>query len=158
MSVSASTRAALQRVSDPQGVLALLKIDSPYLSGPVRLVNDTRAITTLGDNWAALPWELTLPDDKGRQAPRAKLSMDNVGRELTAELERLPPGASLKASIILVHRSTPGVIDYQFTAPLSQVRVDQQRVTASMGPDHLFGRPAVAIRFDPVTAPALFPG
>jgi hypothetical protein len=156
--MSASTRAALHRVNDPQGVLALLKIDSPYLSGPVRLVNDTRSITTLGDTWMALQWELTLPDDKSRQAPMAKLAMDNVGRELTGELERLPPGASLKATIILVHRRTPSVVDYQFTAPLTNVRADQQRVTANMGPHHLFSRPAVAIRFDPITAPPLFPG
>ena len=158
MSLSTSTRAALQRVSDPAGVLMLLKIDHPSLSAPVRIVNDTRSITTLGDTYVALPFEVSLPNDKTREQPRAKLVMDNVGREITGELERLPPGAALKASILMIHRSTPSVIDYQFTAPLSNVRVDQATVTASMGPDEIMRRPAVAIRFDPRTAPALFAG
>lgn len=157
MSVSSSTRRALQKVSDNAGVLALLKIDHPSLSAPVRIVSDTRDITTLGDTFLALPFSIGLPSDKAREMPRAKLQMDNVGRELTAELERLPPGAALMATIIIVHRSTPGVIDYQFTAPLSGIRVDMNSVSASMGPDDLMRRPATLLRFDPTTSPGVFP-
>lgn len=158
MSVSQNTAAALQRVNDGQGVLALLSIEHPSLSGPVRIVNDTRSVTSNGIVYAALPFVITLPNDKSKEVPRARLQMDNVGREITAELERLPPGAALQATIRVVYRATPNDVDYEFTSPLSGVKVDQLSVTATMGPDDIMRRPATLLRFDPFTAPALFPG
>lgn len=157
MTVSASTIKRLHQVTDGSGLLALLKIDHASLSAPVRLVNDTRDLGTLGDTYKALPFSLTLPNDKSREMPRARLQIDNVGRDLTSELERLTPGAALQATLMLVHRSTPGVVDFQFTAPLSGVRVDQGTVTGFMGPDDLMRQSAVRLRFDPFTAPGLFP-
>ena len=157
MTVSAATAKKLHQVDDNGGVQVLLKIDHAALSAPVRLVNDTRNLVTLGDTYIGLLFSVTLPNDKAREVPRAKLQMDNTGRELTAELERLPPGAALMATLMIVHRSTPGVVDYQFMAPLSGLRVDQSAVSATMGPDDLMRRPATLLRFDPVTAPALFP-
>ena len=157
MTVSAATRKALHKVDDSGGVLALLKIDHASLSAPVRIVSDTRGITTLGDTYLGLPFRIMLPADKPREMPRAQLQIDNVGRELTAELERLPPGASVMATVIIIHRATPGVIDYQFTAPLSGVKVDMGNVSAVMGPDDLMRRPATLMRFDPATAPGIFP-
>ena len=156
MTVSASTARQLQKVSDSGGVLMLLEISNPSFSAPMRLVNDTRPITTLGYEWVALPFSVTLPNDKAKEVPRAKLQMDNVGRDMTTELEMLPPGASLKSTIRMVHRSTPGVVDYQFSAPLSGVRVDGPTVTATMGRDDIMRMSAVLLRFDPSTAPSLF--
>ncbi|WP_367846444.1 DUF1833 family protein [Rhodoferax sp. WC2427] len=157
MTTSAATTRNLHAVDDPQGVLMLLQLDHPALSGPVRLVNDTRNLVTLGATYLGLPFSISLPNDKAKEVPRAKLQMDNVGRELTAELERLPPGAALMATILMVHRTTPGVVDYSFTAPLSGVRVDMHTLSATMGPDDLLRRPAVLLRYDPISAPALFP-
>jgi len=156
MTVSASTARALQRISDGGGVLMLLELNHASFGAPVRVVNDTRALTTLGFNWLALPFSVTLPNDKARESPRARLQMDNVGRELTAELELLPPGAALKATIRMVHRATPGVVDYEFAAPLSGVRVDGPTVSATMGRDDLMRVPVVLLRFDPSTTPAIF--
>lgn len=157
MTVSTLTARNLHRTDDNGGILALLKIDHPDLSGPVRIVNDTRDLVTLGDTYIALPFEVKLPNDVSKEIPRAQLRVDNVGRELTAELERLSPGAALQATLMLVHRSTPGVVDYEFTSPLSGVHTDMGSIIAVMGPDDLMRRPAVAKRYDPVTAPGLFP-
>lgn len=157
MSLSATAIRKLHAVDDAGGFLVLLKIDHDALSAPVRMVNDTRNITTLGDTYLALPFAITLPNDKPNEIPRAKLQMDNTGRELTAELERLPPGAALTATVMVVHRSTPSVVEYEFTAPLSGVRVDVATVSATMGPDDLMRRPATLLRYDPISAPGLFP-
>lgn len=156
MTVSTTTARQLQKVTDNGGVLMLLEINDASFSAPMRIVNDTRPMTTLGHEWLGLPFTVTLPNDKAKEVPRAKLQMDNVGREMTAELEALPPGASLKATITMVHRSTPGVIDFQFAAPLSGVRVDATTVSATMGRDDIMRMSAVLLRFDPATAPALF--
>ncbi|MDP1886639.1 DUF1833 family protein [Polaromonas sp.] len=156
MTVSTTTARRLQKVTDNGGVLMLLEINHASFTEPMRLVNDTRNITTLGHEWLGLPFAVTLPNDKAKEVSRAKLQMDNVGRDMTAELEKLPPGASVKATITMVHRSTPGVIDFQFAAPLSGVRVDATTVSATMGRDDIMRMSAVLLRFDPATAPALF--
>lgn len=158
MSLTPTTVRALQRVDDTAGMLVLLGIDHPALSGPVRIVNDTRAVVSRGTTYVGLPFRVDLPNDKSKEVPRAQLQMDNVGRELSAELERLPPGAVLQATISLIYRSAPDVVEYEFTSPLSAVKADQLSVSASMGPDDVMRLPAVRKRFDPRTAPAVFPG
>ena len=158
MTVSQSTAAALHRVDDTGGVLMLLTIAHPALSGPVHVVNDTRGIESNGVTYVALPFTVQLPNDKSKEVPRARLQMDNVGRELTAELERLPPGAVLQATLMAVHRNTPHTVEYEFTSALSGVSVDQLTVSATMGPDDIMRRPAVLLRFDQKTSPALFAG
>ena len=158
MSLTPSTVRALQRVDDTGGMLVLLDIDHPSLSGPVHIVNDTRGLTSRGIDYIALPFAVTLPQDKSKEIPRAQLQVDNVGRELTAELERLPPGAVLTATISIVYRCSPDTVEYAFTSPLSSVRATVQSVSASMGPDDVMRLPAVRVRFDPRTAPAVFPG
>lgn len=156
MTVSTTTARQLQKVTDNGGMLMLLEVTHPSFSAPIRLVNDTRNLTTLGFTWLALPFAITLPNDKAKEVPRARLQMDNVGREFTAELEALPPGTSLKATIRMVHRATPGVVDYQFSAPLSGVKVTGPTVTATMGRDDIMRMSAVLLRFDPATSPSLF--
>lgn len=157
MTVSVSTAKALQKVTDSGGVLALLTISHPSFA-TVRLVNDTRDVVSGGYTFLALPFAVTLPQDESKEVPRARLQIDNVGRDITADLEALPAGAVLMATLAIVHRSTPSTVDYSFSAPLSGIRVDQLTVTATMGPTDLMRRSAVQARFDPVTAPGLFAG
>lgn len=156
MTLSASTREALQRVSDPHGPLELLTIQHPSIATPIRLVNDTRDLVSNGLTYLALPFYGTLPQDNAKEVPRAQLQMDNVGRDITSDLEGLPAGATLNATLSVVHRSRPDVVDYSFTAPLSGIRVTGTTVSASMGPTDLMRRAAVQARFDPITAPGQF--
>lgn len=154
---STPARAGLQRVSDPQGLLWLLTITGGGLPSPVRLVNDTSNVESAGEVFLALPFEVVPPKDAAKEVPRAQLRLDNVGRELTSELEKMPPGAELMATLQAIYRATPNVIEHSFTAPLSGMRADTFAITASMGPTELMRRPATNIRFDPTTAPGLFP-
>lgn len=157
MTVSTSTLTALQRADDPFGILQLLEITGDGISTPVRLVADTRDLTHLGNTYIGIPFELVLPKQADKEVPRAQIRVDNVGRELTQDLEALPPGAELTATIKVVHRTTPDVVDYEFSAPMSGVLVDPLTVSAAVGVTDLWRRPAVDLRFDPLTAPGLFP-
>lgn len=153
--VSPATRAQLRRVNDPSGVLVLLLLQHPSIA-TVRVVNDTRDWIIDGDTWVGLPFRFKLPQATGGQAPRAALEVDNVGRALTAELEKLPAGAALQATIRLVSRATPVVVDYEFTAPLSGVSVSVTTVSAAVGNDEALRAPAVKLRYDPTQTPGLF--
>lgn len=155
--VSPTTRAQLQRVNDPAGMLLLLKLEHPGMD-TVHVVNDTRDWPIDGTTWIGLPFRFKLPNEASGQAPRATLEIDNVGRELTAELEALPVGGALQGTFYLVSRNTPSTVDFSFSAPLSSVVVTMATVSAVLGADDELRAPAVKLRYDQVTAPALFEG
>lgn len=155
MSMSTPTRRALQGLDDKKGMLGLLELSG--LAEPVYICNDTRDHVIWSKTWLGLGFDLKLPNDAAKENGRAQLRVDNVGRELTADLEALPPGAALMGTIRMVHRNTPEVVDYEFISPLTNIHADMGTLSATVGPDDVMRRPAVLIRHDPVTAPALFP-
>ena len=157
MTLSTAATAAAQRTSDPHGFVELLTISGADIGDPVRLVNDTRDFVSDGETYIALPFEVVLPKDAAKEVPRASLRIDNVGRELTAILESLSPGAELVAKVAVVYRATPDVESYSFTSPLSGVRVNLISVSATFGAGDIMRRPVTNVRYDPPTAPGLFP-
>lgn len=157
MTLTVAAAAALQRVDDKHGLLQLLTVTGGGISEPIRLVNDTRDLVSQGQTFMAVLFEVVPPKDAAKEIPRAQLRIDNVGRDLGQELEALPPGAELVARLQVVYRGTPNAVDYEFVAPLSGIKANVFSVTASMGPFSLMTRPAVAIRYDPFSAPGLFP-
>lgn len=157
MSLSTTATEALQRVNDPQGILWLLTITGGGIVEPVRFVNDTRQIESNGETFLPLPFEVVPPKEAAKEVPRARLRMDNIGREFMAELEALEPGAELLATIQIVYRATPDVIEFEFSAPLGEISTTVFEISAAMGHGELMRRPITDIRFDPSTAPGLFP-
>lgn len=157
MSLSGQAIVAAQRVSDPHGFLWLLTISGGGLTEPARVVNDTRDVISQGELFLALPFEVTLPKQAAKETPRAQLVMDNVGRELVYQLESLTPGVELLATLQCVYRETPDVVEMEFTAPMSGIRVTPLTASASIGPGDLLRRPTTNLRFDPFTSPGLFP-
>ena len=156
--VSPSTVAALQSTSDNQGVLEMLLVDHSSFSAPIRIVNDTRDWLINGVTFVAMPFVLKLPSSVQKEAPRAQLQMDNVGREMTALFESLPIGAALVATIRLASRATPSVVDYEFVAQLSGISVTPTVITCTISDDDAMRQSAVKVRYDPRNAPGLFAG
>lgn len=148
--------AQLHAVDDPDGWLVLVLMDHPSFAGGIRLVEDTRDWTIGGTTYIGLPMRLKLPQDVAGEATRAQLSIDNVGRDITAELEHLPPGASLDVTIRFVSRKSPTRTEWEYIAGGSTAQVDVEFVTLSLGDDDLLRGNAVRLRYDPTTAPGIF--
>lgn len=148
--------AQLHAVDDPDGFLTLVLMDHPSFAGGIRLVDDTRDWTIDGTAFIGLPMRMKLPQDVAGEATRAQLAIDNIGRDVTAELEHLPPGSSLEVTIRIVSRKTPSRVEWEYTAGGSTATVDVEFVTLSLGDDDLLRRNAVALRYDPTTAPGIF--
>ncbi len=155
--VTATTRRQLQRVNNTSGELLLLMLEHPSIE-TVHVVNDTRSWTISGTTWVGLPFRFQLPDDIAGQSAAARIEIDNVGQALAPVLEALPPGGALQATFRVVSRSTPTVVDYEFSAPMSGVSMSPAVVQASIGTDDEDRMPAVMVRFDQTTAPGLFEG
>src|SRR5690606_8158686 len=131
-------------------------ITHPELEVPIRVVNDTVAITVQGHEFVACPFDITLPDDVDQQTPKAKLSVDNIGRELTQWLEYSRGGKGAKCRIMQVMRSDPEVIEYDMTLDMSGLSIDNMTVSAELGFQNTLMQPAVTMRFDPLTAPGMW--
>jgi len=154
----AQSIAQLQQITDTDGYLELLIIDHASFTSPVRVVNDTRDWIIGGQTYTGLPFLVKLPTQVQKENPRAQIRIDNVGRELTAAIESLPVGAALLASLRVVSRATPTLVDYEFISQLSGIQITPTLVTANMGQDDTMRQTTVRVRFDPANAPALFPG
>lgn len=156
--VSQATTKALQSIADNQGILELLLIDHSSFASPIRVVNDTRDWVIGSDTYVGLPFVLKLPSQVKNENPRATLQLDNVGRDFTAALEALPAAAALTATVRLVSRATPQIIDFEFIGQLTSINVNQTSVSCSFGLDDVMRQSAVRLRFDPFNSPALFAG
>lgn len=154
--VTAAGRQQLRRVIDSDGFLLLLRLEHPAID-TAYVANDTRDWNISGTTWVGLPMRVKLPNDSS-QAPRAQIEVDNVSRALAVAMESLPTTGVLQATFQLVSRTTPSVVEYQFSAPLSGVRLTMATLSATLGLDDVMRQAAVRLRYDPTTAPALFEG
>jgi len=145
-----------QRVTDPAGTLMLLAITAPSFVDTLRIVNDTQNWTSGGVEYIGFPFGFKLPEDVSGQTPRAQLVIDNVGRGMTEDLERLQPGELVTARLMITDRADPDVIEADYFLPMTQVSVNAQTATAQCGVDFLMRQQAVQLRANPFTLPGIF--
>lgn len=145
-----------QRITNTVGHVELLEITNPSFSGPMRICNDVQDFVSQGVPYIGLPFGFTLPEDVSGSAPRMKLAMDNVGRGISDELERLQPGTSTMARLIIVARDTPDVHEHVFWLPLTGVSVSGATAQAACSVDELMRQAACKQVANPFTLPGIF--
>ena len=145
-----------QRITNTVGHIELLEITNPSFSGPMRIANDVQDWASQGQSYIGIPFGFTLPEDVSGSAPRMKLAMDNVGRGITDELERLQPGSVTMARLIVVARDTPDVHEHVFWLPLTQVSDTGAMAQATAGVDELMRQAACKQIANPFTLPGIF--
>jgi len=148
--------AARQRLNDLDGILVFLVVDDTSLTAPARLVNDTRAWVSNGETYSPFSFRFTFPQDVAGESAGTTLEIDNVGRDLTADLENLPPNAVLSATIFITDRSDPDLIEWSWTAPMTRISIDSMTLSASVGVDYIMRQQAVRLRHDPTVSPGIF--
>lgn len=136
--------------------LTLLEITHSALAEPVRVVNDTDAITVQGNEFTPLSFRPVWPDDLSQGLPRAGLSIDNVGRELTQWIESTGGGQGAEVRLMQVLRSDPDTIELDITLGLDKVSMNQLEVSGELGFDDILNRPAVTLNYRPEVAPGLY--
>lgn len=145
-----------QRVTDDVGHIELLEITNPSFSESMRICNDVQDFVSRGVGYIGLPFGFTLPDDVSGQAPRMRLSIDNVGRGVSDELERLQPGTTTMGKLIIVPRDKPDVHQHVYWLPIVSVTINGAAAQASCSVDELMRRAACQQMADPHTLPGVF--
>lgn len=149
-------RRALGAVSSSDVVVVLMEITHPDMPSPARVVRDTQDLVSGGNLFVATAFDFTFPEDRGGQAPRAEVVIDNVGRELMSWIEASKGGRGAEVRLMVVLRATPDVIELDYQLGLVSLKVDQAKVVGELGYGNLLDLPAVAVRYDPGTAPGIF--
>lgn len=153
---SSAYKSTLAQTSAIEAPLMLLEITHPALAQPVRAVSDTLDITSNGNLFVAVPFRCSLPEDMENQLPKARLAIDNVGRELTYWLEVSGGGEGSSVRLMQVMRSVPDLIEWEITMQLANVSLSMGEVSADLNFENLFARPAAAVQYRPDTAPGVF--
>lgn len=109
-----------------------------------------------GYQYKAVAFRAALPDDKTKQMPRARLAIDNVGKELASWLELSGGGEGAQVRIMQVLRSAPAVIEWEVTLDLVNLTMNHLELAGDLGFEDLLGRSAVALNYRPEVAPGLF--
>ena len=159
MTPTPASREALIGLSPDDLILYALEITHPDLADAVRVVADGRAREIEGQTYMALAFSVRLARDEERRAPRAELRIDNAGRDIMIWLDRAGGGQGVGIRVMrcLADGDTAAQDpDWEAVFDVLLIRADQQSVTAIIGYDPLLDRPAVGLRHDPETSPALF--
>lgn len=153
---SAEFKSTLASVSAPEAPLILLEISHPSLTSPIRVVNDMQDIDSNGNLFVACPFRCVLPDDYEGQMPKARLSVDNVGRELMYWIETSSGGQGSLVRFMQIMRSRPDLIEWEITMNLYNVSVTMQEISAELGFENLFAKPAISMQYRPDNSIGIF--
>lgn len=153
---SSAAQTEMNATSGADPILILLEIDHVDLSVPIRVVNDTQDLVHQGNTFTAMAFRAVLPDDLEQGASRARLAIDNVGRDLMTWLESSGGGREATVRMIQVLRSAPDVVEWEVTMDLINVSADALEVSGELGFDNLLDRPAVALTYTPASQPGIF--
>ncbi|KIJ00487.1 hypothetical protein ST27_10360 [Xanthomonas phaseoli pv. phaseoli] len=147
-----------QRVTDDNTTapLELLEMTAPSFGAVLRIANDTRDWVSNGNTYIGYPFRFTPPADSAGETPRAQLEVDNVGRGITDDLERVQPNEMVMCRYLITDRVQPNVIARRFYLPLIQVRAAGPIITAQIGVDFFMRQQAVKLRANPFTLPGIF--
>lgn len=146
----------LQRVTDADGILVMLELSAPSFDATLRLVNDTQDWVSNGNAYVGFPFRFKLPNDTSGQTSRSQLEIDNVGREMTADLESLQPNEIITATILIADKAAPDAIYQTIPLPITRVSVTPSAITADCGPDYIMRQACVRLRANPFTMPGIF--
>lgn len=174
MTYSSAGRRSLYATSAKESIVIAIEVIHPDLAVPLRFVNDNQDLFIGDDRYFATRFDVTLPDNKDQQVPRARLSVDNVGRELTQWLEQSNGGKGAKCRLLQVLRSQTDdydaedyfaqdyvygenpIIEFDITLDLTGLSINNLVVDGELGFRDTLNQSAVAVRYTPQTAPGLW--
>lgn len=155
-SYTSQFKSTIAAVSSEEAPLILAEISHSALPTPVRVINDTQDLTSNGNLFIACPFRFSLPDDFEGQIPKARIAVDNIGRDLMYWIETSGGGAGSTIRIMQAMRSRPDLIEWEQTFNLFNVVANMQEISADLGFENLFSTSAIKRQYRPDNSPGLF--
>ena len=157
VSQPARTSAYAQHTSEVW--LTLLTIDHPSIDPPIRVVREVPAgqtISSNGNTFVGMPFEISLPHDDVASPPRTRMSVDNISREIVQAV-REASGDQPAITLEIVLASSPDVVEsgpYEMT--LKEARYNDLVVEGEIAAEDVLNEPFPGDSFTPNLFPGLF--
>jgi len=146
----------INAVSAAQSPLLALEITHEDLAQPIRVVNDVEDLVSNGETFVAMAFRAELPSDLEEGQARARLVVDNVGKEMVGWLEASNGGRGARCRIMQLLRSDPDTIEWEISMDLSNLVVSPLTVSGTLSFEDLLNRPGIPMLYRPEAAPGLF--
>ena len=153
--VSVTLKSAVNAPETGEAFLVLVTIDHADLAAAIRVTSDGVDTVSNGNTFVAFPFEISLPDSRVEGAPRAKLTIDNVDRQIVQAVRDISTAADVTVDVVLA--SDPDTVEASFPDfKLRDVTFDALTVTGELTVEHFAGEPYPAAIFSPANFPGLF--
>lgn len=152
---STDFREAVYGQQTSEAFIVLIDIDHADLSEPIRICNAGENITSNGNLYLALPFELSLPDEPSTGVTVGKIAIDNIGQEVIDDIRSISTAPSVEISIILA--SAPDTVEVSFSGfEMTNINYDLYVISADIGIETFMGEPYPGDAFIPSMFPGLF--
>jgi len=153
MVTTALKTAAFSQDTD-EGVLVLLTIDHDDISPPIRVVNNTEHVASRGNTFIAFPFSLVLPSSDERSPPVARLTIDNVSREIAQSIRLISTAPDVLIEVVRMKDTE--VVELSFPGfRLRNVKWDASTVSGDLVVEDIAQEPYPAFTFSPADFPGL---
>jgi hypothetical protein len=152
---SLSMKQAVNAQETSEAFLILITIDHDDLATPIRVTSDAVDTTSRSNLFIAFPFDIILPADDGETPPAARLTIDNVSREIGQAIRSISTPPSVTIEIVL--SSDVDTVEASFPYfELTDVQYDDLTVSGALTIQNLSSEPYPAESFIPSTHPGLF--
>ena len=166
-SLSPAAIAAMLSPDAGEDLIALLTITGAGIVTPIRIANagpvrlsDTAdevfyGVVSRSNNFAFVPFRISLPDEQVASAPRATIAIDDVTQTLMPTIRSITTAPSVLIELVL--SSTPNTLEVSFPGFLmGSISYSATQVTAELTVKSLASEPFPAHNFTPSYFPGLF--
>jgi len=154
--VSSNFKREVFKPQTKEAFIVLLKLEHADLEDAIRVTPDPLqeleprvfGVQSNGQNFYAMPFEITLPGEDEESSPVSRVAMDNISREITNAIRQIstPPDAT----ITVVLASNPDVEEISITGfQLTNIIVDPLTVEGELTLERTDLRKFPSARFTP---------
>lgn len=162
--LSNAAKAALYAQSTDEAFIILVTINHSTFTDPVRVASDplellpvagVRGVISRGEEFVFLPFNIELPAQDDSGVAKARLSVDNISREIVAAVRTATSALSINIEIVLA--SDPDTVEVSIEDfRLDRVTYDALTVSGDISVEYFDLEPFPARRFTPSDFPGLF--
>lgn len=153
--LSAITQKALNAQSTDRLFLVIIEIDHTDLASPIRIVNDTVAITSNGDVYSPVAFKFSPPVEEDGTIRSSSLTIGNIDRSLVEAIRSIDSAPTVDASII--RYDTPNVIEAgPWSFKMRNVSYNVDTVRGELIPDNPLGFKASILSYRNIDFPGIY--
>jgi hypothetical protein len=145
----------IQALATGDAAIFLLTISHPSFAETIRVCNNRTDMTSRGNLFRALAFDISLAIDDSKTLPSMALTLDNVDRNLIREIRELPDGPDFLMELILA--SNPEQVELGFPEmTVSAITYDANTIRTNVVVSDMLNRKYPRGTATPASNPGMF--